>query len=306
MIKRSSKKDILISKIVIAIFSLYSLYWIINNLSNVIFYFMKIIVNYYDSNSIFYFMVFLATLIFQINLMFLMHKDKEPKYLFTNFERNLHPLFYDQNQKKLPFFFQGALFLFIIFFLFIIINNLNFNDIVGSLDELRLYIFIYLSIFLHLYIYFIIRLRKGYLEKFPTKLLKKNKIRMVVVYEDYINQKIVDNEPHLTSGQFFKVVKKEYSRNSEEEITIEIRNTESPEYPALVTKINDISLSEKINERYELKVRVVEMMSFAKVEIELWLEDIENEFVKLLSGGLTEEEKNLKFQKYIDSIEKNE
>ncbi len=66
-------------------------------------------------------------------------------------------------------------------------------------------------------------------------------------------------------------IKKEYPRNFDEENTIEIRNYETPNTPALVTKIIDGGLSSAINDGYELKVRVVDVKRFGELEIELSL-----------------------------------
>ena len=99
-------------------------------------------------------------------------------------------------------------------------------------------------------------------------------LRMDAKYQDYINHKIVDDEPHLKVNQFLKAIKKEYPRTSEEKNTIEIRNYETPANPALVTKIVDFWLSKIIDDGYDLKVRVVAIKDFGELEIEIWLDNI--------------------------------
>jgi uncharacterized protein YfbU (UPF0304 family) len=99
-------------------------------------------------------------------------------------------------------------------------------------------------------------------------------LRMDAKYQDYINHKIVDDEPHLKVNQFLKAIKKEYPRTSEEKRTIEIRNYETSANPALVTKIVDFGLSKIIDDGYDLKVRVVAIKDFGELEIEMWLDNI--------------------------------
>ena len=154
----------------------------------------------------------------------------------------------------------------------ILILGVLLSALFGFSDGFSRSFFEFLGIFLAFYT---VTERNKFLKHFPNYIMYKGySLRMDAKYQDYINHKIVDDEPHLKVNQFLKAIKKEYPRTSEEKNTIEIRNYETPANPALVTKIVDFWLSKIIDDGYDLKVRVVAIKDFGELEIEMWLDNI--------------------------------
>jgi hypothetical protein len=263
----SNKRDILISKIITGITIVY--------LSSFIFDFISDAQHATHLPSDFNIFLVLLTLAkvgvfcFQMFLIIRLLFPKKSKIIFTNFNRSFHPFFVDDKQQS------GLKFGVVVFImgniLFLILYYFNLDEY----DEVEKLQFVY-NFYIHLIIISIISSRNKILNSFPLEFMKINmlSLRMNVKYEDYINHKIVDDEPHLKVNQFLKPLKKEYPRTSEEKKTIEIRNYETPANPALVTKIVDFGLSKIIDDGYDLKVRVVAIKDYGELEIEMWLDNI--------------------------------
>lgn len=186
------------------------------------------------------------------------------KLLFTNFKRGFHPIYHDNlGSNNDSFLLFGWL---SILFSIFIIQTTDRDDV---LIYVR-FIFEFLGIIIGAWA---IISRYKILNKIPIFFIKQNKLRMVVDYEDYLNKKIVDDEPHISFYQKLKAVIKKHPRTIEEKGTIEIINPETPGVPALVTKIKDENITNAISNGYELKVRALEMKDYGKLEIMIWLDN---------------------------------
>ena len=208
--------------------------------------------------SIFFGVTRFVFFILQIYLVIRLLNPKKPKLTFTNLDRGFHPIFIDENGKSEldNYFAFGLCFLGIVVF-YTYYETFDFRLVIESIAIICAAL--------------ILLRRNQILNSFPIEFIKRNDIRFIVKYEDYLNHKIADDEPHIKVNQFLMPIKKEYPRNLDEENTIEIRNHETPNTPALVTKIIDGGLLSAINDGYELKVRVVDIKRFGELEIELRL-----------------------------------
>ena len=101
--------------------------------------------------------------------------------------------------------------------------------------------------------------------------MKSSKIRLQVKYQDYLNNKIVDDEPHLTINQNFDVSLKSLPRNDSEKNLIEIKNPNTPINPALVYKIEDKDLADDLRIGYVLRAKLIAIKEKGNLEIELSL-----------------------------------
>ena len=98
-------------------------------------------------------------------------------------------------------------------------------------------------------------------------------IHYIAVYLDYINRKILDDEPHLEIGQSMLVSLKEMPRNEKEEKEVEIKNPNTPNNPAMICKINNRVLANKLREGgCELKVKLLKTESYGVVTLEMFLD----------------------------------
>ena len=125
--------------------------------------------------------------------------------------------------------------------------------------------------FINIWIYFIILNRTEELKSFPVEFVKSSKIRLQVKYQDYLNNKIVDDEPHLTINQNFDVSLKSLPRNDSEKNLIEIKNPNTPINPALVYKIEDKDLADDLRIGYVLRAKLIAIKEKGNLEIELSL-----------------------------------
>lgn len=88
--------------------------------------------------------------------------------------------------------------------------------------------------------------RNKVLDKLPVKFMEPNKLSLILEYEDYINKKIIDDEPPLYLNQSFEIQLKNLPRNDSVKNTIEIRNNHTPVYSVLVARIEDYGLANAI------------------------------------------------------------
>jgi hypothetical protein len=266
----SNKRDILISKIITGITIVYLFSFIIESLSLAQHTTPLSRTQQFNFSVLFAILIKVGLFCFQIFLIARLIYPKKAKINFINFERGFHPFFIDSNQES-ELSFRLTIFVFFNFVFLLGFTLCYFNFLNYDLDR---GLFLY-NAYIHLMIIWSIQSRNKILNSFPLEFMKINKLslRMNVKYEDYINHKIVDDEPHLKVNQFLMPLKKEYPRTSEEKETIELRNYETPANPALVTKIVDFGLSKIIDDGYDFKVRVVAIKDFGELEIEMWLDD---------------------------------
>jgi hypothetical protein len=269
MIRESSQKEIVVSKIIIGILSIYVVYWLGINLSSngqwVILHFKN--KNYFAGTIMIF--VCLAILIFQIIALTQMLKNKKSKYNFKNFQRNFHPFFKDENQE---YKLSGYIFLLVVIFLFHILIPLIVNYF--SKDGLGFNIPTLFAFYAHVAILSEAHDRNNTLDKLPVKLMQKHKISLILPYEDYINKKIVDDEPHLQLNQSFEFTVKKVPRTESEKATIEIKNNNTPNNPALISSIEDSDLANIIRNGGAVKSRLISIGEFAKLEIELSIDKV--------------------------------
>ncbi len=90
--------------------------------------------------------------------------------------------------------------------------------------------------------------------------MRTENLGILVTYTDYANKKIVDDTPHLAVGQEFDVVLNPSPRTQKEKTLVQIRNSKTPNYPALVTEFHyedlhkAITDAEKNQERFVVKL----------------------------------------------------
>jgi hypothetical protein len=268
MIQESSQKEIIVSKIIVGILTLYVVYWIGINLSSNGQYATLHFKNKDYFSGIFSSILCIAILIFQIAVLTQILKNKTSKHKFTNFKRNFHPFFKDENQDDLLFkYILISIGSFILWFIFPLILDYFSKDDLGY-NPSTLF-----AVYAHFGILYAVSARNNTLDKLPVKLMKTNKITLILPYEDYINKKIIDDEPHLKLNQSFEFKIKNLPRNESEKNTIEIRNNNTPINSALITKIEDWGLANAIRNGNAIKSRLVSIGEFAKLEIELSLEN---------------------------------
>ena len=264
-----NKESILLSKIYISfiilctlpIYTIQKLFILVNLLIE-----KKYVILYQFS---FFFHLFLESgiLFLQIYLIVKLINPNKSRYKYTNLNLGFHPFFISNEG-------ENIMYKYMISFLFLSIscfatswNNLNnFLDFHIVLEFIGIIFSIYVIID-----------RYSSLNELPLYIMKFNRIRMLIKYEDYINYKIADDKPHIEVNQFLIVIKKEYPRTSEEKQTIEIRNFQTSGSPALVTKFNDSRLVKAIDEGHELKVRIFDIKEYGEIEIEMWLENINSQ-----------------------------
>jgi hypothetical protein len=202
--------------------------------------------------------IFLLPFLLKILLIYHLLFPKKSKIKFLNYERSFHP-FHINNKGNI-------LLVFIVYIFFLIFDFVSFPD-------KRFLNSNFIQLFTIILTFFLIKNRYNLLNTFPVQFLKLNKIRLLVKYQDYINHKIVDDEPHLTINQNFDVSFKSIPRNDSEKELIEIKNPNTPINPALVYKIKDKDLADKIRGGYVLKAKLVQIKEGGNLEIELWLKE---------------------------------
>lgn len=252
--RESNFKDILISKISVGIWIIY-LFSFVKKWGDKWF-FAGGVNNFIRTVGTFESSITFLIFIFQFFLIWRLLKPKKTKNRFTNFNIIFHPIFRNAYQKKLMFFFT----LFVLFFLFF-----DF----GTAAEIKFQS----NPAVHLIIFYIIKNHHSTLNSFPIKFMKSNSLRIIVKYQDYLNNKIVDDEPHLTINQNFDVSLKSLPRNDSEKILIEIKNPNTPINPALVYNIKDKDLADALRDGYVLKAKLIEIKEEGYLEIEMWLDD---------------------------------
>ena len=263
MQKESNKIEIAVSKIIFGILAIYVIYWIGINLSSN----GKFAIDNFQNKDYFDGFIFsilcLAIFIFQIVILVQIFQGKTSKYLYTNFEREFHPFFKDENQKdELNSYIGISIFIVIIYFVIPYIIMYFIDD--QSVDPPTL-----LAIYVHYGIIKIIYDRKETLNKLPIKLMKANNIRLLLKYDDYLNKQISDDEPHLLINQSFELKIKNLPRNEKEKNLIEIRNKNTPNNSALISMIEDSGLANAIRSGEVIKTRLVSIREFAELEIEI-------------------------------------
>ncbi|MDG1720181.1 MAG: hypothetical protein P8I31_02900 [Bacteroidia bacterium] len=126
------------------------------------------------------------------------------------------------------------------------------------------------SLFLGILMCFVYFSRKKYILE---NMFSIKPIHYIAEYLDYINRKILDDEPHLEIGQSMLVSLRKIPRNEEEEEEVEIRNPNTPNSPALICKINNRVLADKLREGgCELKVKLFEIGDYGRVTLEMFLD----------------------------------
>ena len=202
--------------------------------------------------------IYILFIIWKIFILYLILNLPKIKYKYSNFEISFHPFF-----KPFPY-----VWLLSILSIFLIIY---FSDDINKIPSGRMIVFH--SFIVGLFTVAIISVREGEINKLPVKLMQIKKIRMIVEYQDYINHKISDDEPHLILNQFFETRFKEVYRDNNEKNSLEIRNPNTPENSALVTILEDEELSKLIRNGKQLKIKLIDILEFGKLEIDLWIED---------------------------------
>lgn len=260
--RESNHKEIIISQIIAGVILVYLLSFLKPSLERFI---RTEPINFKD----FYWfcilkVLFFFHLIFQLFLIIKLIYPYESKYNILNFKRKFHPFYSDKNGK----------FNFTLLLVFVSITICSIKEYFEE-DEHFYDVF---SFILPFFVFLLIMMRRAELNSFPVEFLKSNRVRIIVKYEDYINHKIADDEPHLTINQYFDVNLKSLPRNSSERDLIEIKNLNTPINPALVYKIEDGELAQVIRDSYVLKAKLIEIKEDGNLEIELSLKEkrIEN------------------------------
>lgn len=296
--RETSYKEIIISKVITVIFVIYLIAsmiyvplskfvcWLDNNAR--LEYANRQFGFYEYSQLLLYFGIFF----FQLFLIKILIFPKKSKIHFTNFYRGFHPFFLDKNQNKNLIEIIGfPIFLTIVTFVHILSGE--------ATKEMAIYV---LNFVYHFSIIHLIIKRQEIINTFPVQVLKSNNIRFLVKYQDYINHKIADDEPHLTINQNFDVSLKSLPRNNSEKNLIEIKNPNTPINPALVYKIEDKDLADVLRDGYVLRAKLIEIMEKGNLEIELSLRKPFDFFMK---DKIKKIAKNLaKFSKETEANEK--
>jgi hypothetical protein len=258
----SSIRDILISKTICVILAFILITPHLNSINQFPITFNNFLINFEPLGWKWYLFegIFLLPFLFKILLIIHLLFPRQIKIKFLNYKRSFHPYWKDL---KLDKNFISSLHIISGFVFFVAIVETAIGNIPNFAMQFTLMVLGFI---------FVIN-RSKVLNKLPTFFIKQNKLIMVVDYEDYLNKKIVDDEPHIKVNQNLKAVLKKHPRTTEEKETIEIINPETPGVPALVTKIKDAGITNAISNGYELKVRVLQMREFGKLEIMLWLDD---------------------------------
>lgn len=208
-----------------------------------------------------HFLITIGIFIFQIFLIKILIFPKKSKIHFTNFYRGFHPFFLDKNQKKNLINIIG----FPIFLSIVILVHILSGE---ATKKTAIYV---LNFVYHLSIIQLIIERQEIINTFPVNFMKSNSLRLIVKYQDYINHKIADDEPHLTINQNFDVSLKSLPRNDSEKNLIEIKNPNTPINPALVYKIEDKDLADALRNGFVLRAKLIEIKEEGNLEIELSL-----------------------------------
>ena len=117
---------------------------------------------------------------------------------------------------------------------------------------------------------FVYHFRKNYILE---NMFSIRPIHYSTEYLDYINRKIPDDEPHLEIGQSMLVSLKEMPRNEKEKNEVEIKNPNTPDNPAMICKINNRALANKLREGgCELNVKLFEIGDYGRVTLEMFLD----------------------------------
>ena len=263
MQKESNKSEIVVSKIIFGILAIYIIYWFGFNISSN----REFIIDSFQNKNYFAGFIFailtIAISIFQIVILVQIFQDKTSEYVFTNFEREFHPFFKDENQEdELNSYIGISIFTVVIYFVIPWILQYFMNDY--NLDPATL-----LAGYVHIGVILAISERKKTLNKLPIKLMKANNIRLMLKYDDYLNEQISDDEPHLIINQAFELNIKHLPRNEREKNLIEIRNNNTPNNSALIARIEDVGLANAIRSGDVIKTRLVSIREFAELEIEI-------------------------------------
>ena len=261
--RQSNHKEIIISQIIAGVILVYLLSFLKPSLERFI---RTEPINFKDFYLFcIYKVLFFFHLIFQLFLIIKLIYPYESKYNILNFKRKFHPFYSDKNGK-----FNFTLLLFFVSITIFLIKE-YFEE-----DEHFYDVF---SFLLPFFVFLLIMMRRAELNSFPVEFLKSNRVRIIVKYEDYINHKIADDEPHLTINQYFDVNLKSLPRNSSEKDLIEIKNLNTPINPALVYKIEDGELAQLIRDSYVLNAKLIEIKEEGSLEIELWFGSFESKLI---------------------------
>lgn len=267
--RKPSYKEIIISKVITVIFVFYLIasmiyvplskfvYWLDKNAR--LEYANRHFGFYEYSQLLLYFGIFF----FQLFLIKQLWFPKFSKFYYNNFNRGFHPIYAKINGKNL---LQIGLIRFFV-------TALIFGFIIYNSDITKERLVLVMLFFINIWIYFIILNRTEELKSFPVEFVKSSKIRLQVKYQDYINHKIADDEPHLTINQNFDVSLKSLPRNDSEKNLIEIKNPNTPINPALVYNIKDKDLADALRDGYVLKAKLIEIKEEGNLEIELSLKE---------------------------------
>jgi hypothetical protein len=255
----STKTEILISKIITGITIIYLFTFIIDTLSDAQ-HATPLPSNSNTFPHLIYELLRVGVFCFQVFLIVKLIYPFKSKYHFINLERGFHPFFMYNGRFNwvIIIFLLGGVKPFLEYF-----ENQTHHNYYG------------LVFCFHLVIMMILMMRRDILNSFPISFMKSNKIRILIKYQDYINHKIADDEPHLTINQNFDVNLKSLPRYDSEKNLIEIKNPNTPVNPSLVYKIEDKDLAQTLRDGYVLKAKLIEIKEEGNLEIELWLKNIE-------------------------------
>jgi len=258
--REPSYKEIIISKVIIGIIIV----------SVFPFEFIKLIMNGLLKNHN-YKILLLGLALFQIYLIIRLIYPKASKYKTIN----RFPCYFLNNEGKQDFSI-------------ILIIGVLASALIGLSDGFSRSFFEFLGIFLAFYT---VTQRNEFLKYFPSYIMYKGySLRMDAKYQDYLNHKIVDDEPHLTINQNFDISFKSIPRNDSEKELIEIKNPNAPIHPAIVHKIKDEFLANWLRDGYVLRAKLIAINEEGNLEIELSLlkpsnfkEDEITDFIKQIS-----------------------
>jgi hypothetical protein len=266
MHSESNIKQILISKVITGIAIIYLLCIILGTVHRLT---TKPISPYFNFDILVSILIRFIEFCIQVYLVIRLFNPIKPKKISTNFNRRFHPFFISNTQENvlMPYFGMFIFGNFIFLFVYLL-TYFNFLELeIEKLEKL----YFYHHCFIHTVIILVFVWRNTVLESYPVEFLKSNKLRIIEKYQDYINHKIADDEPHLTINQYFDVSLKSLPRNTYEKDSIEIKNPNAPMIPALVCKINDEDLAETLRSGYVLKAKLIEIKEEGNLEIELSL-----------------------------------
>jgi hypothetical protein len=218
--------------------------------------------------------VLLIFVLYNILIYYFLVYNRKSKYEFVNYKIQYHPFYKNGKLAEsilLPFLpMVGGSFFIFMSFLF------------GRTDENTLSsIFILFFYCSHGSLLNVCWNRIKYLNSFPVEKLHNHRIRIIFGYEDYLNNKIIDNEPRVYVGQDLRFSTIELPRDEKEKNSVKLFNDNTLDKPALITTINDENLRLALYNGYTLEAKIMNFHDFAKLEIEFYLRNDNLNFIEI-------------------------